>query len=1633
MKTLIKILLVLSVLTLSLTTFSQAPEGINYQATVRNSSGALMTNQSVTVVFAINQTSATGTTVYQESHSVTTNSYGGFNAVIGAGTASTGTFSSINWGTNSHYLNVKVNGNDLGTTQLMSVPYALYAKTSGSSTAGPSGKTILNGTTIPTSSTGTIGDFYINTLTLELFGPKTSSGWGVGVSLKGPKGDTGAIGPQGQQGPIGITGAQGIQGIQGVAGPKGDTGATGPQGPIGLQGLKGDQGIQGIAGPKGDSGAMGPQGIAGPQGPMGPQGNPATDDQSIDSLTLNGDTLTVYIENGNSASVVLSPHTKHDIFEVHNDMIRPKSGLDSLSLLVGSTQINNDGDPAHYVRLFFDKETGAFRVGKDSAGRWDQNQLGDHSFATGFHTLASGDYSTSLGRATNAIGRGTLATGIATHAKGDFSTAHGSNSRANGYSSMAIGRYAFANGDYSFATGHFVKSHADNSFSAGERLNANGYSSTVIGMYNDTLVSIQSFADSTTPLFIIGNGDNKALSNAFTVFQDGRVKINQTYTLPTSDGDSNQVMTTDGAGNLSWQNAGSGSVVFENNNGNIRQTGGYDTSNFIVGSPQINNDFNPDHKNRMFYDKESGAFRAGSASMEGWDQDSLGQSSFATGANTKATGTYSTATGVFNQARGEASTAMGSFTQANGNGSTAVGESTTANGKNSVATGSYTSSNGKSSLSTGVASQANGDYSTAHGNNSRSNGSSSMATGRYATAKGSNSLASGSFSTANANNTMTAGERITANGYASTVIGMYNDTLVAIQNSADSTTPLLIVGNGENGAPSNAMTVFKDGRVKINQEYTMPTTDGSSNQVMTTDGAGNLSWQNAGSGSGVFENNNGDIRQTGGYDTVNFVIGSPHINYDGNINHYNKMFFDKESGSFRVGTIDNENWDKDSLGRNSFASGTNVYAKGDNSVAFGARNVAEGDNSYVNGIYSYAKGDFSEAKGFASSSLGDYSEASGAFAVAKGYNSKASGEGTSANGDYSIASGYNTQANGYISTVIGSYNDTLVGVQSALDSTTPLFIIGNGEYGDLSNAFTVFKDGRVKINQTYTLPTTDGTNNQVMTTDGAGNLSWENAGTGSGVFENNNGVVQNSGNYNSDDFVFGDTVLDYYGFVAASKRKMFFDKSKGAFRVGSQMAQVWDETSLGTNSLASGVATLASGNNSVAFGAESITTGNNSISSGLRTKARGENSTAFGRSTEAQGNGTFASGEYSIAQGVISSTFGKRNIANGYSSTVVGIYNDSLIAVQTSVDSTTPLFIVGNGEYGVLSNAFTVFKDGRVKINQTYTLPTTDGTSNQVMTTDGAGNLSWASSAFENIGGVIRNKGYNPTEDFLFGSRSMFYDGFSNNSYKMFYDRSKGAFRVGRVTSENWDQDSLGNYSFAGGDNTKAKGNNSTAFGKNTQAIGNYSTSLGYYTVAVGSNSTALGSYNESNSNHLFSIGNGFNHLTRRNALHIFSTSNNMYTAGNLYPMVSGTKSLGTSTLKWSAVYATNGTIQTSDTTLKTNIAPLSYGLEELMKIKTISYNWKDDERQVKKIGFNAQNLLKIVPEVVQTHSEVTNEETGEVTYEENETLGVFYSDMIPVLTKSIQEQQEIIKKQEAENEEQKAENKKQTEELEKM
>lgn len=180
--------IILSVL-LAASVLAQSPEKMSYQAVIRNSNNQLVVNREIGMRISILQGSASGAPVYVETQTPRTNANGLVSIEIGSGNVISGTFSTIGWGNDLFFIKTETsptggtNYTVTGTSQLLSVPYALYAKTSGSSIAGPQG-------------------------------------------AKGDKGDQGITGAIGAAGPAGPTGAQGAKG------DKGD---------------KGDQGIPGVA------------------------------------------------------------------------------------------------------------------------------------------------------------------------------------------------------------------------------------------------------------------------------------------------------------------------------------------------------------------------------------------------------------------------------------------------------------------------------------------------------------------------------------------------------------------------------------------------------------------------------------------------------------------------------------------------------------------------------------------------------------------------------------------------------------------------------------------------------------------------------------------------------------------------------------------------------------------------------------------------------------------------------------------------------------------------------------------------------------------------------------------------------------------------------------------------------------------------------------------------------------------------------------------------------------------------------------------------------------------------------------------------------------------------------------------
>ena len=117
---------------------AQAPNGFNYQASVRDANGDLYTGQSVSFMFHIIQGTQTDAPIYSETHGTNTDDLGQVSLIIGKGNAVSGTFSTIDWSLGSYFLKIEVelsSGSgyiDLGTTQFMSVPYAMYAQSSGS-------------------------------------------------------------------------------------------------------------------------------------------------------------------------------------------------------------------------------------------------------------------------------------------------------------------------------------------------------------------------------------------------------------------------------------------------------------------------------------------------------------------------------------------------------------------------------------------------------------------------------------------------------------------------------------------------------------------------------------------------------------------------------------------------------------------------------------------------------------------------------------------------------------------------------------------------------------------------------------------------------------------------------------------------------------------------------------------------------------------------------------------------------------------------------------------------------------------------------------------------------------------------------------------------------------------------------------------------------------------------------------------------------------------------------------------------------------------------------------------------------------------------------------------------------------
>ena len=167
------LLLTFAGLILATTLFAQVPQRMNYQAVLRDANGVPQANAPGTLNLGIAQGSPTGPVVYSEEHNITTTSIGLAQVALGGGTVMAGNFANIDWSAGPYFVKTSLNGTAMGTAELLSVPYALYAENGG--TPGPAG---------PTGSQGAAG----------------------------APGATGAQGPAGPAGPQGLPGTAGADG-----------------------------------------------------------------------------------------------------------------------------------------------------------------------------------------------------------------------------------------------------------------------------------------------------------------------------------------------------------------------------------------------------------------------------------------------------------------------------------------------------------------------------------------------------------------------------------------------------------------------------------------------------------------------------------------------------------------------------------------------------------------------------------------------------------------------------------------------------------------------------------------------------------------------------------------------------------------------------------------------------------------------------------------------------------------------------------------------------------------------------------------------------------------------------------------------------------------------------------------------------------------------------------------------------------------------------------------------------------------------------------------------------------------------------------------------------------------------------
>ncbi len=356
-----KKIILFSFMLLGLISYAQAPQKMSYQSVVRDPASVLVTNSSVGIRISILQGSASGAAQYVETQIITTNANGLATLSIGSGTVVSGSMATINWANGPFFIKTETDPTGgtsytiSGTSEMMSVPYALYAANAPAGPQGPQGVPGATGAAGADGTNGTNGTVGA-TGAQGATGAAGADGTNGTNGAVGTTGAAGADGTNGTNGAVGATGAQGATGAAGVDGTNGTNGATGATGANGATGATGAQGATGVAGTNGATGATGAQ------GPTGPGTLTGTTNYIIKFTSATGGGNSLLQDNGTGISAGITPNILYQMYVYRQQLTINGDGQSSL---FGYRTRDNQNDGIGYSQIATNRASSGFNFWGD--------------------------------------------------------------------------------------------------------------------------------------------------------------------------------------------------------------------------------------------------------------------------------------------------------------------------------------------------------------------------------------------------------------------------------------------------------------------------------------------------------------------------------------------------------------------------------------------------------------------------------------------------------------------------------------------------------------------------------------------------------------------------------------------------------------------------------------------------------------------------------------------------------------------------------------------------------------------------------------------------------------------------------------------------------------------------------------------------------------------------------------------------------------------------------------------------------------------------------------------------------------------------------------------------------------------